>query len=255
MKTNSYINIERLYYLMKRYITLNTKTILIALAAISGLLLLIILAESYGAQQVRYEGYMETFYTAFFLGGLIFTSRIYHELHTPEKSYQYLSLPASTLEKLLSHWLLSSIGYILASFLAMYIVALLGGLLSAGLFQADFQFIDLAPHRLPQAAGTYLVLQSIFLFGAVSFRGHNFLKTILGLFLFGIFISIFTSLAARIILGDVFGQELPHIEPGIQQVPAFFSETVPAIMESVFWYVVAPFFLVVSYFKLKERQV
>jgi hypothetical protein len=240
---------------MKRYITLNAKTILIALSAISGLLLLIILAESYGAQKVRYDGYMETFYTAFFLGGLIFTSRIYHELHTPEKSYQYLSLPASTLEKLLSHWLISSVGYILASFLAMYIVAFVGGLLSAGLFQAGFQPIDLAPHRLLQAAGAYLVLQSIFLFGAVCFRGHNFLKTILGLFLFGIFISIFTSLAAKIILGDLFGQQLPHMEPGMKQIPAFFSETVPAIMKSVFWYVMAPFFLVVSYFKLKERQV
>ncbi len=255
MNTQSLLSLKRIYLLIRRYITLNAKATLIALGGISGFLLLIILVQTYASGQVIYSGFVKTFWAIFFFGGFILTSRIFHELHSPEKSYQYLSLPASTLEKFLSRWLLSSLIYMVVTFLVLGLIGLLGGGLGAGLFGVQFHPLNPLQLDFIQLAGTYWVMQSVFLLGACHFRGHNFLKTLLALFLIGVFIAIFTSLMTKFIMA---GQWPEHggFEPEyFQQVPAFFTVTLPAIAKTFFWYLMAPFFLIVSYFKLKERQV
>jgi hypothetical protein len=234
---------------------MNIKPYLTGLGAIGGLLFLIVFADSYFRGYVNYEPFMSTFYLLFFLGGFIFTSRIFSELHQPEKSYQYLTIPASTLEKLIAQWLISGIGFILVSYIGLRIVAIVGAGLSSALFEIDYQWLHLSHFEFLKAASSYLVIQSVFFLGACYFRNHNFIKTILAIFIVALVLNVITLIVVYIAFGQSgLSESNIWIHSG-EILPHFFTVEMPQVLESIFWYVMAPFFLVVSYFKLKERQV
>ncbi|MGM0498125.1 MAG: hypothetical protein ACQESJ_09430 [Bacteroidota bacterium] len=255
METNKYLNISRLYYLMRRDLVINYKSFLIGIAAVGGFLLLLFIGDTYARGYLGYEPIKITFYLFFFFGGFIFTSRVFSELNRGDSSYRYLTLPASTLEKLISKWILSSIAFIIVSYVGIQLITLLGALISTVLFEVEFHVINFAKSDFMLQAARYLVVHSIFFLGACTFRNHNFLKTLLAIFVVGVVVSIFTTGIAyllpgkSIIVNPEYISELEHLNS------SGFLETISQVNEIVKWYVIAPFFLIVSYFKLTERQV
>jgi len=255
METNKYLNINRLYYLIRRDFVINYKSFLIGIGAVGGFLLLLLLGDTYARGYLGYDPVVVTFYLFFFIGGFIFTSRVFNEIDRQESGYRYLTLPASTLEKLISKWLLSSIVFIIVSYVGMQIVVLLGALISVALFEVEFHIINFAKADFIIEAARYLVIHSIFFLGACAFRNHNFLKTVLAIFIVGVVVSVFTTIVAyllpgkSIIVNPEYVSELEHLNS------SGFLETISQLKYIVTWYVIAPFFLIVSYFKLTERQV
>jgi hypothetical protein len=255
METNRYLNINRLYYLIRRDLVINYKSFLIGIGAIGGFLLLLLLGETYFRGFLSYESLAVIFYLFFFIGGFIFTSRVFNELNREDSGYRYLTLPASTLEKLISKWILSSIAFILVSYVGIQLVTLLGALISMVLFEVDFHVINFAESGFFLEAARYLVIHSIFFLGACAFRNHNFLKTVLAIFIVGAVVSVFTSAVAYLLPGKSVIVD-PHYLSSMESLNSSdFLSTLSQISETVKWYVIAPFFLVVSYFKLTERQV
>jgi hypothetical protein len=61
-----------------------------------------------------------------FIGGYIFTSNIYFELHQVQRSYCYLTLPVSTTERLASGWLMTGLFFAVFSLLTMSLIGLVG---------------------------------------------------------------------------------------------------------------------------------
>jgi hypothetical protein len=53
----------------------------------------------------------------------------------------------------------------------------------------------------------------------------------------------------------LFGTTSLHIENVSPEFQYFMTDVFTKVLSFLFWYVLAPFMLVVSYFKLKERQV
>jgi hypothetical protein len=100
----------------------------------------------------------------------------------------------------------------------------------------------------------YMVTQSVFLLGAIYFRRVNFLKTVLSLFAICIVIAIYSSLTARLIVFHNF-QSIHFDNSMPENWQNFFENTFAPVINALFWYCLAPFFFVVSYFSLKERQV
>jgi len=255
METNKYLNINRLFYLIRRDLVINYKSFLIGIAAVGGFLLLLLLGDTYARGYLSYDPVIVTFYLFFFFGGLIFTSNMFSELHREDSSYRYLTLPASTLEKLISKWILSSIAFIIVSFVGIQLVILLGAVISTAFFEVEFHVINILKNEFLSGAAHYLVIQSIFFLGACAFKNHNFLKTLLAIFVVGAVVSIFSAGVAyllpgkSIIVNPEYVSELEHLNS------SGFLETISQINEIVKWYVIAPFFLIVSYFKLTERQV
>ena len=100
--------------------------------------------------------------------------------------------------------------------------------------------------------GIYVVTQSVFFLGALYFRKNNLLKTLLSVFVIQAIFSIVMVFAGWLILGEF--NQLNE-----ENIPAdtmyFFTVNIPEIARTVFWVVTAPFFLIVSYFKFKEREV
>ena len=246
-------NINRLYLLIQRQLVVNKKNLFIAFAACFGTILTIFLFIIYGSATVLYIPLIAISFSVIFIGGYIFTSIGFNELHTPDKAYQYLTLPATTLEKLLSVWLLTSFIYIAISLILIGIIALLGNLFALAI-GAGTQGIN-ALKQIPifTLIGIYLITQTVFLLGSCYFRKNNFLKTLLTLFVFGLVLSIYTCINGLIIFHTYninFNDQNTSVS-----LKYFMEHTFPFIMKLVFEFLVAPFFLTVSYFVLKERQV
>ncbi len=253
MKSSNFFNINRFILLIRRQVLSGTNILFIAFGAITGLLLLISGLVAYFSPEDLAD-MTNLYYVAMFLGGYIYTSNTFNELHNPQRSYRFLTLPVSTFERLAGAWLLSAVLFPVVAILAMVIVVFLSNLIIN--FTVDpGTFSNIFSHTTLVLIGIYFVTQSVFLLGAIYFRKHNFLKTLLALFVVYFAISLYVSLAGLIIF-----RPWEYHFSSINQFPTsrlehFFTDLFPGIMKIIFWYVMAPFFLIVSYFSLKERQV
>jgi hypothetical protein len=252
MGTNKF-KINRLYLLIQRQLIINKKNLLIAFAACFGTILTVFLLIIYGSSIIQYQPLLAISFSVIFMGGYIFTSIGFNELHSPEKAYQYLTLPATTLEKLLSVWLLTSLIYILVSFVLIGIIILIGNLFALAIGVSTMGIGSITEVPVFTIIGIYLVTQTVFLLGSCFFRKNNFLKTLLALFVFGFALAIYMGINGMIIFHSFnFSINDQNTSESFRQ---FMTDTFPFIMKIVFSYLVAPFFLVVSYYVLKERQV
>ncbi|QHT68745.1 hypothetical protein GXP67_19890 [Rhodocytophaga rosea] len=239
-------NINRLFNFIQRQVSLNLPPMLIAAGGIFGLLLVVSLFVAYFDPRDIRE--INSFYlTVFFIGGFIFTSRIFSELNSPQKSYFYLTLPVSTLEKVIGSWVLSSPVYVVVFSVGIFIIYLITGLVAGG---NHASIPDMFDKHYFQSMGVYMVTQTVFFLGAAYFRNYNFLKTLLALFVLQVIIGSYSGLLGWMLFGSKLQSE--DFSGGFQY---FVEYTIPQIAHVLFWYLLAPFLLVVSYFSLKERQV
>jgi hypothetical protein len=255
METNNFFTLKRLMLLLRRQVFSSGKSLLIAFAGVSGFLLILSLLVAY-FNPAALSGLTSTYFTVMFIGGYIFTSNIFNEMHTPQKAYSYLTLPVSTTERLASAWILTGWLFPLVSLLLMSLIVLLANLIMN-------MTVDLAPFQgVFSAAGmkavkVYIVTQSLFLLGAAYFRKNNFLKTLLALFLVSLAINIYMGLTGWLLFRDLMGEGGFNVEA--QTLSPFwehlFTKQFPAIFHFVFYYLTIPFFLVTTWFGIKERQV
>ncbi len=125
------------------------------------------------------------------IGGLALTSMIFTEVHTPTRAYQFLTLPASTLEKLGAAWFVSSLAFTVFAMAAILGLSLIVELITAVRFWEWSQFSLFNPFSggHMETIGNYFFYHSIFFLGAVYFRKNNFLNTVLVIIVF--FIGMF----------------------------------------------------------------
>lgn len=255
MNEQTIFNINRVKLLLTRQLRLNSSTILIGFGAVVGVITFILsMRVVFESNPLSMAGFTGLALPIFFVGGYIFTSTIFSELRTAHRGYLYLTLPASALEKLVVAWFISSILYVIASIVAFYVINLLlilVGFLTNSQPVPLFNFIDTWMLKM---FAIYIVTQSVFLLGAIYFRGVNFLKTLLALFVINLVIAIFSSILTRFIVFPGFGnlQFSNNMPDGIE---GFLGDVFVPTVKILFWYITAPFFLVVSYYRLKERQV
>lgn len=187
-----------------------------------------------------------------FVGGYIFTSNIFNELQSPVKSHYYLTLPARAEEKLIAAWLISSVFFVIVSLAIMFLISFIISGILALLFNGGLQLFNPFTKAAMTTTGVYLVTQTIFLLGSVYFRKFNFLKTLLSVFL--VYITLFVWILIMIFL-VIRPQDM--VFAGAFDIDIDFQKALAKseIISFIFWYVIGPFFLIVSYFRLKERQV
>ncbi len=233
---------KRLAHFVLRQASLNMSTFLVGIAAIFGILLLISLLTAYWRPQ-GISGLPILYLIVFFLSGIVHTSRTFQELNSQEKAYSFLTLPASTLEKMLGSWLLSSPLFIFTYGLFTLLVYGLAVLVARN---PDALGALCNAHTL-RSIGIYLVVQTIFFLGACTFKKNNLLKTLLALFLFGVCVMVFV-LTSSLLLARGISFDFSFNSEDIDFGPA-------KIIHRLFLALLGPFMLLVSYFKLKEREV
>ena len=244
---NTELNLNRLGFFLRRQLYLNFSTMWIAIAAILGLLLIIsALFASFDTDPDTVLNLRNLYLVVFMLGGYIFTSKVFDEMHAPQKSYMFLTLPVSATEKLLAAWLITSPLYVLVAGLMMLLLTFFSALI-AGNMEALPSLFD---ETFFNCVGVYMVTQAVFFLGATTFRGNNCLKTLLALIVVAMLIGAYGAGLGYLLFGHSNYGGGPS-EEFRETAEYIFANIIPML----FWWVLAPFLLLVSYFKLKERQV
>ncbi|RDV11046.1 hypothetical protein DXT99_25595 [Pontibacter diazotrophicus] len=246
---NTELNFKRLGFFLKRQLYLNFSSMWIAIGAILGLLLIISALFAYFNDNPDIVLNLRNLYlVVYMLGGYIFTSKVFDEMHAPQKSYMFLTLPVSAAEKLLAAWFITSPVYVVVAGLVMVLLSFISASLAGNVEAFPYLFDE----TFFNCVGVYMVTQAVFFLGATTFRSNNFLKTVLALIVVALLIAAYTGLLGYIL----FGNSGMRFEEGkaneFEKTAEFVTNTV---IPFLFWFVFAPFLLLVSYFKLKERQV
>ncbi|MEL7121374.1 MAG: hypothetical protein AAFO07_18145 [Bacteroidota bacterium] len=206
-----------------------------------------------------FEAIFFTFPASHLIVGMLFTSIIFFQLTTKGEKLIYLSLPATIFEKWLSKWVITGIIFPLG-FLFFYLLGIQGILMYNGV--SLFAVSDsgmLIGHQIMQALQWYWVLHALFFLGAMTFTKWSGVKTLL--VLSGILVIL--TLVARTSLLLFYGEWIPFADFANLFVASSFSriniEDVDLALINrivyIFLSIAALIFLMISYLKLKEKEV
>ncbi|MBN1413068.1 MAG: hypothetical protein JW969_19670 [Spirochaetales bacterium] len=263
MKLTTFFSIKRFWLLLRKDFYTQSRSCLIGLGAIFSILFIVNISSILTSSQWNFN--LVFYPLTLFIGGFIVTSMSFTELAAERSRIPYLTLPASILEKFVSKLAVTSIGYTIVSLLLYFVFSVVAFAFNSLVFwQAHPIFNPLDPVIL-RTISIYLVTQSIFLFGAVFFRGNAFIKTVLSLFALAIVYTGFTWLAGivtyyslsmntSVVFPAAFMNGGPGSYPFFQGLRAF-GEIVLSVIKVLFWAVMAPLFWVISFFRLKETEV
>lgn len=247
---NQYFDIQRLGWYLRRQAYMYSGPIMITIGAVLGFILLITCLVAW----FNPDGLLalKWFYlTVFFIVGYILTSKSYSELNSKQSAYAFLTLPASTFEKFIGSWLLSAPAYFIAYSAAISVIFTIGNFI-ASIKGFTFPLTEIFDHQYLRSAGVFFVTQTIVLVGAAYFHGNNLVKTVFSLFVLQLLIGIYVGINVLLF----FGSSFQNFEGNSNfEFTSFVENTIPHVMHIFFWGILGPFMLIVSYLKLKEREV
>ena len=185
------------------------------------------------------------------VGGYIVSSLAFKDLGSSLKRHSYLLLPVSALEKFVSMWLLTALGWTCLFTLAFYLYSLVANMIGGMLFpNITFQsFNPFGAHALTTVK-YFLATQGIFMVGSAQFRGYVFPKTAavlvgLGLTVFALF---------YLILFDVFLMDHVCVVPGHCELLDQSELGGWSILTWLFWWALPPLCWGLTYLGLKEQE-
>lgn len=247
---NNYFNPTRFWLLLKTEFIRSRNGILITLLISFGLQFFVGFILSCIVENLEMYEHYENFGFNLIVVGFILSSLAFKDLNNTLKRYQYLTLPASALEKFLSMWFLTSIAWIVV-FTGIYsLYAVLVNLFGSGIFtNIEFQSFSPLNEQALDSIKYYFVLQGILLVGATHFKGYVFPKTILALLIFAAVCGIlfYFSMHQFFSVEECTADDNPLIGTTAHQFWMF--------AQGLFWWALAPLCWVISYFGIKEKEV
>ncbi len=256
------LNLRRLGLLLRRDFSSGYKTVLIAMLAVGGFVLLVSVLSTFSGE----GGPIHTmlYIQLLFIGGLIVTSLTFRELHLNGQSVFYLTLPGSSLEKFLSKLLVTSVGYAFGSLFFYTAVSSAAEGINRAIFGYGHAFLNPFQREIMMAIAVYLICQAVFLVGSIYFRKLAFVKTALYLVLFSIFVSVLVGVTGYIIFRDYADGGNINLEPymnelgrsgALQTMIGPLAERFWVAAKALFFSAVAPVCWIISYLRLREKEV
>ncbi len=190
-------------------------------------------------------------------GGIVFSSRAFRDARRPGDDLRYLTLPSSHFEKTLAKFALTAVGYPLLSAAAYFVMTALAAPLTLVVFGRSLGLFNPFTTDVLEAAGVYLTVQSLFVFGSLYFRRMALAKTLLAIIVLGLALGLVAGLVFAavnldlIVKGVLAFSSFPArtVAPGYWHAP--WMEAVGIVLRIL----IAPFFWVVTYFRLREQEV
>jgi hypothetical protein len=254
-----------MFLIMKRDVLTHYRTVLITLAAVGGFAIFASTVSMFNRGQGEFH--LIYYFILLYIGGFIFTSRAFREMYDAQKSYTYVTLPGSPPEKFIERWFFTSVGYVIGSFAAYSVIVLISEGINRALFGYSHGFLNPAQRTFLFGAAVYLVLQGIFFAGAVYFRNHPLIKTLLMIVVTAILLLVMAIIAIRFISPGYFkfthrtGGEFNSLrdlaawlglsEEGLKLL----GRTLWIIIRVLFWAVLAPCCWIFSYLKFRKVEV
>ena len=205
----SYFHWPRFLRLLCNDLLHQWRKIWIATLALAGTGLIIYLTNLNPQTAGRPELYRVLFPAALIGGGLIFTSTIFADLHHSLQRVHFLTLPCSNLERFLSRYLLSAPLYYLYVLMVYAVFDRVAALIAdVAMDTSAAAFVPFEPQIL-QLTLAYFGLHALMFGGAIYFRSHALIKTLLAVVLIWSGLVLTQLVALRIFYWTYFTTLLP----------------------------------------------
>jgi hypothetical protein len=248
--TNDTFSIARAWYALRADVVQQSRAVLTGAGAMAALILFINVISAREAHGGALH--LGLFPAVIGIGGILFTSTLFTDLHDKPRAHGYLTLPVSTLERWAVRLLLSTIAVAVAAMAGYFLVTLLAAGISE-LIWGRSHGIFVPGADAWKSALSYAVTSSLFLFGAVYFRRWHAFKTVLSIasvwlalillaaaLVWLLFPALFAALDQDLDLTEI----APHLtEPAVQGAKIFY------------WAVMGPLFWFLTYVRLRAAEV
>jgi hypothetical protein len=275
---NSSFDLGRWILLVKQHWIENKKRYLLSIVAMAGVLFMWFFFIALVDDNSPMEALMQrgTYYFLLFISGCFFASQFFRELGSRSKGINYLLLPASSLEKVLVSIFYVVILFFLTFTAVFYIVDVIMVTLVNAIHPA---YTEVGPNGVVRKAeitnvfgwfgvtngvgffmSAYFAFQAAFLLGSVYFEKYSFIKTVISLFFILLVLYLGTWFMAESIMPnggyhkDIGSYQIVDNNNGngyLVELP----EALRDLLIGLFKYGFPFFFWVVTYFRLKEKEV
>lgn len=257
MQVENIFNPKRFYFLIRNALWQNQLKILLVTGVVA--ILVFLLSGMSAIRQIPRNPHVGIFLVFLFTSGFLVSANAFRDLSNDKSAGSWLMLPATTLEKYTSRLFLTSIGYLMGTTMIYFVISVVSELINQMMFGFAHDFFNPFNDVVLKSAAIFIVLQSIFLLGAIYFRRFAFIKTVLFLLLVFLALVFLLIISMKWILGGHFSvlsdggiSALGNILAGewLTQV----KETLKWMLRFLFWVLLAPFCWVTGYFRLKEFE-
>lgn len=255
-------SLYRIMLLFRRDFMEASRSAAIIAAAVFGIVFFLVFISNFHGEKVDHSSLLQFFIT---MGGLIFTSMSFREIHLRDRNIAYLLLPASVEEKFAERLLSVTIAWCLFAIISYALCANAAVLINYLFFRnSDPVFYNPLSAEIITGLPYYIINSSVFFLGAVHFRKMHFLKTIISLFLFSAVFLALTALMARIIFSREAGLIADcSFSNGFESFELYFergdyrqmAEAVLLALKVLYYALLAPFLWFAAYLKLREAEV
>jgi hypothetical protein len=214
-----------------------------------------------------------TFFFALFVLGTFYASQYFNDLGSRAKGINFLLVPASTFEKLLCSLLYSVLLFFVVFTTTFYMVDVLmvgiaktlpqsteasGKPVVANVF--EIIFLPFTRDVTVNFLLFYFSIQSAYLLGSVYFEKYSFIKTIISSFALAFIVFCFMYFFNQHLLPDggypsgfftAYVVRADGIDDRLVQIPTWIGQ----VLRFLIMYGIAPFLWIVTYYRLKEKQV
>jgi hypothetical protein len=276
---NNTFNITRFGLTFRKDIIENRKQYLFLFLTLLGLIVFAGTSQTwdYYGNEKNWEEYARlnknllTFQSIIFcIAGITFASSFSTPMNSKLKRISYLSNPSSTLEKFLTRWIITTIGFVIAFFVALWIADFLRVTICSVRYpDVDIHFLDLSKLFPKEGGGVYsgeymtpkfafiffvslyLFFQSVFLLGSTFWEKSSFILTFAVCFVTSAIIFTIFRWIIRLFYGGLegFSNVMNSFEP------SNLSEVQTMTVSAVFLGVFTLTFWVLAYFRMKESEI
>jgi hypothetical protein len=250
--SNTQMNsITRIGRLVLNDIMLEGRGLLIAAASVTGAALLIFGVSPITVDADAFSGIL--FAAVLILGGCLHASGTLATLHRRDRAVDYLMLPATLPEKLISRLLQTGILYTVGTAVLCVVISLLSSGLRVALGRRGSGIFNPFTEQTLSTVLFYLVFHASFLCGSAYFRTRAFMKTVLVAVGFALLTALYVSVLGRVVAGNMTGINFQALQS--------LSETdwTPWMKAAkgtgvALWYASAPFFWGITYLRMREVE-
>ena len=246
-------SLQRVLHLIWRELVLLKSSLFTVLAAAAIILFMTALYGLRGDYALSNAEFMPIFGLLYFLIGIWLTFAIFKEAHQQQANPFYFTLPVSPLERLIAIWLCTSLLFSVAYIILGFLIGELAIISVSAMTAGEVHVLPLFSERFGSTIWLYMIIQPMFLFGAIRFGKNRMGKTWLWIAIFAFVFLVFNislCLTFNSGLRDLFADESAA---GIAFDNA--STEISLLGKWLFGLALGPLMLVASYFRLTETQV
>ncbi|MDQ3140891.1 MAG: hypothetical protein M3Q56_01445 [Bacteroidota bacterium] len=246
-------SIHRYMLLIKREIALAKKPFLYAIAGVIGGLSIPVLLQIFSRTGFNNFFTSQSLIISLTIMSIVWASISFAELIQSSSRQLYLSLPASTFEKLAAKWLTISI-IIPIVFMIIYMMYAYGFTFFMNIISTkELAYPAYDFSQIFQAFLRIILVQSIFYAGSVWMPKYSLLKTSLAIVVFWFCFAIFALICVRIIYFDYF-KGMHFVMDNVNmnfQLDALTDQTWLRVFGAI---LIGFYFMTLTFFKLKEKE-